>query len=253
MHYNRLEKNLKIKKKNIVCLICCRGESKTIKNKNIKNFSGKPLLYWTINNAKKSKIFDQIIVSTDSRKIEQLAKNNGATSPGLRPKYLSTDKSDQFDTHNYIFQKLKFNDENIVICILNNNPFINFSYLKKSFIIFKKYKFKKIVTDCARVSGDYLFFKQFEYENNKLSYINKKTFLNSKINRQSLKKLYVNIFNIRWGKPYVLSNYEIFKKNLLIKNNHVPIFLNKLHNFDIDDLDDWKIAETLFTNLIMKN
>ena len=50
---------------NIVCLVCCRGESKGIKNKNIKSFNGKPLLYWISKSINKSKIFDKIYLSTD--------------------------------------------------------------------------------------------------------------------------------------------------------------------------------------------
>ena len=232
-------------------MICCRGGSKTIKNKNIKSFFGKPLIYWAINNAKKSNIFDEIILSTDSNKIKVLAEKFGASCPGLRPKHLSGDSSDQFETHKYIFKKLNFNSHNSIICILNNNPFIDFKLLRKSFNIFKKYKFNKIVTDCAKVSGDYIFFKQFFFKNHLSNYVNKSIFLGSKINRQSLASLYVNIFNIRWAKPDILSNYDLFKKNLLIKKNHMPIFLNKLQNFDIDDLEDWKIAETIFSRLIM--
>ena len=244
---------MQIERKKIICLVCCRGGSKTIKDKNIKKFSGKPLLYWTINNAKKAKIFDQIIVSTDSKKILDLAETYGAFCPGLRPKKISLDNSDQFDTHKYIFNKLNLNDENSVICVLNNNPFLDYKLLRKSFTLFKRYKFNKIVTDVIKIGGDYLFFKQFEIKKSSLNYVNKTTFLNSKINRQSLKEYYVNIFNIRWAKPKILSDYNIFKKKLLAKDNHAPIMLSKLQNFDIDDYEDWKIAETIFSNYTAMN
>ena len=51
-----------------IILICARGGSKGLKNKNIKLFDGKPLIYWTLNFAKKIKGFDKIIISTDSKK-----------------------------------------------------------------------------------------------------------------------------------------------------------------------------------------
>ena len=56
-------------KKKVNCLICCRGGSKGILNKNIKKFCGKPLLEWTIKNALQAEIFDEIILSTDSNEI----------------------------------------------------------------------------------------------------------------------------------------------------------------------------------------
>ncbi len=62
-------------KKKIICIIPARGKSKRIKNKNIKVFNGKPIIAWSIIAAKKSKIFDQIIVSTDSKKIAKISKN----------------------------------------------------------------------------------------------------------------------------------------------------------------------------------
>ena len=58
----------------ITCLICARKGSKGLKNKNIKKLNGKPLIEWTFNLAKKIKLFDKIILSTDSEKIINIAK-----------------------------------------------------------------------------------------------------------------------------------------------------------------------------------
>jgi len=235
--------------KNKICLICCRGGSKTIKNKNIKNFAGKPLLSWTLESALKSKVFDQIILSTDSKKIYNIGKKYKILLPGLRPKKLARSKSNQFDTHKYIFKKLNINDKNSVICVLNNNPFINSNIINNSYKIFKKYNFKKIIADYSKVDGDYIAFKQFFINEKKFKFINKKKFLNLKLNRQQLKNFYTFIFNIRWGKPSELSDYKTFKKNLL--DNGKGIEISKLENFDIDDMQDWKIALSVFKSLRM--
>ena len=69
-----------------ICLIPARGGSKRIKNKNIKNFFGKPLLERVIENSKKSKLFDDIYVSTDSVLIKRLAIRCGAIVPYIRSK-----------------------------------------------------------------------------------------------------------------------------------------------------------------------
>ena len=61
-------------KKEIIALICCRGGSKGIPNKNIKSFCGKPLLSWTIENAKRANVFDKIILSTDSKDIAEIGE-----------------------------------------------------------------------------------------------------------------------------------------------------------------------------------
>ena len=162
---------------NKICLICCRGGSKSIKNKNIKYFHGKPLLNWTLEEAIKSKIFDKIILSTDSIKIRNKVKRFNILIPGLRPKKLAQATSDQFVTHKYIFDKLKINDSNSVVCVLNNNPFIKSKLLKKSYKLFKKFKYNRIISDYAKVDGDYISPKQFFNKNKKIKFIDQKNLL----------------------------------------------------------------------------
>ena len=70
-----------------------RGGSKGLKNKTLKRINGKPLIYYTIKQAIQSKLFDQIVVSTDSKKIQKTAKYYGAKSWFLRPKKFSHDFS----------------------------------------------------------------------------------------------------------------------------------------------------------------
>ena len=80
------------KKKKILVVIPARSGSKGIKNKNIKTFKKKPLLSHSISYAKKCKLIDQIIVSTDSIRYANIAKKYKASVPFLRSKKLSGDK-----------------------------------------------------------------------------------------------------------------------------------------------------------------
>lgn len=77
----------------VLCTICCRGGSKGVKNKNIRFILGKPLIAYTIEQAKESKIFDHIILSTDSQEIADVGKQYGAEVFFLRDPQLATDKS----------------------------------------------------------------------------------------------------------------------------------------------------------------
>ena len=65
---------IKMKLLKRLLIIPARGGSKRIKNKNIKKFKSKPIIYYTIENAIKSKLFNKIHVSTDSKKIEKIVK-----------------------------------------------------------------------------------------------------------------------------------------------------------------------------------
>ena len=67
--------------KKFLCLILARGNSSRLKNKNILNFLGKPLIYYTIKAVQNSNIFSKIMVSTDNKKIAELSKKYGAEVP----------------------------------------------------------------------------------------------------------------------------------------------------------------------------
>jgi len=132
----------------IVCLIPARIGSKRIKKKNIKIFFGKPLITYAISNAKKSNLFQKIIVSTDSEIIAKIAIKNGAEVPFIRPKKISNDKATDVQVRNHFINYC--NKEKIPIkylCYLYPaTPLLKISTLKKSFIRFKKTKFSELMT-----------------------------------------------------------------------------------------------------------
>ena len=70
----------------IACLIPARAGSKRIKNKNTKSLYGKPLIEYSIDLAKKSKIFNEIFISTDSSRVIEIAKKKKIQAPFIRPK-----------------------------------------------------------------------------------------------------------------------------------------------------------------------
>jgi CMP-N-acetylneuraminic acid synthetase len=94
-----------INNKKILAIIPARGGSKGLPDKNIKLLLDKPLIAWTIEQAKNSKFIDEIHVSTDSTKIAKIAENYGIKVPDLRPDYLATDSSSTIDVVEYIIKK----------------------------------------------------------------------------------------------------------------------------------------------------
>lgn len=79
-------------KKSVICIIPARGGSKGIKLKNLRKVCGKPLIYYPIRAAIKSRVCDRILVSTDCEKIKKEAIKFGAEVPFLRKKKYSGDK-----------------------------------------------------------------------------------------------------------------------------------------------------------------
>ncbi len=80
-------------KRNILGITLARGGSKGIKNKNLVKIKGKPLIYYTIKEAQKTKELTKYIISTDNKKIKRIALKYKAEVPFLRPKKFSKDNS----------------------------------------------------------------------------------------------------------------------------------------------------------------
>lgn len=83
-------KNMKLTRNNI-CIIGCRGGSKGVKNKNIREIAGKPLIAHTIQQALSSNLFKHIVLTTDSKEIAEVGKKWGAEVFFLRDPKMATD------------------------------------------------------------------------------------------------------------------------------------------------------------------
>ena len=79
--------------KKVLAIIPARGGSKRLPRKNILDLGGKPLIWWTINAAKKSKYIDRVIVSTEDSEIGEVSKSLGAEVPFFRPRKLAQDST----------------------------------------------------------------------------------------------------------------------------------------------------------------
>ena len=124
---------------NNICIIPARAGSKRIKNKNIKDFFGKPIIYWTIKAAIKSKCFSKVIVSTDSKKILDISIKFGAARNELRPKQLCRDRSLMDDAIKYeILKENKKKNVDNVCCLVATSPLISPIDIRKAFTALKE-------------------------------------------------------------------------------------------------------------------
>ena len=122
-----------------ICIIPARAGSKGVKGKNIRKLNGKPLISYAIESALKYEFFSHVIVSTEDRKISNIAKKYGAEIPFLRPKKLASDNSDIVDTLSYTIKKLKSNYSFDSVMLRDCTcPFIDHNDMKKIINSFKK-------------------------------------------------------------------------------------------------------------------
>ncbi len=135
-------------KSNILAITLARGGSKAIKNKNIKKINGKPLVFYTISEAKKSKYISDYIVSTDSTKIAKISKAYGAIIPFLRPKKLSTDKASSVDALIHAtryMEKINNKKYDYVIELMCTNPLKKVKDIDSIIKKIKKYKCDSVI------------------------------------------------------------------------------------------------------------
>ena len=124
----------KKKPSNVLCIILARSGSTTVKNKNIAKINGKPLIWYTIKEAIKSKVFEEILVSTDSVKYKNIAIRCGAKVPFLRPKKLSTGKTKAVDCLKYTlkkYEKITKKKYPYIVELMITNPLKNYLDIQK--------------------------------------------------------------------------------------------------------------------------
>ena len=127
----------------LIALIPARSGSQRIKDKNIINFFGKPLIYYSIKSAINSGIFDKIIVCTDSLKYANISKKYGAHVPFIRPKKISKSSSSDFEwvSHAINYLSVEYNEQYTHFFILRpTNPFRGVKTIKRAWRIFKNSK-----------------------------------------------------------------------------------------------------------------
>ena len=135
-------------KKNILGVTLARGGSKGIKNKNLVPIKGKPLIYYTINEALKTKELTKYIVSTDSFKIKKIALRYKAEVPFLRPKKLSKDSSSSASAlkHSLIeCEKIFKKKFDYVVELMATNPLKKASDIKNVIKIMLKNKADSVI------------------------------------------------------------------------------------------------------------
>lgn len=118
-----------------IAIITARGGSKRIPGKNIKDFMGKPMLAYAIEAAKESGIFDDLMVSTDSRKIAEVARKYGVAVPFMRSERTSNDFATTYDVLDEVLAEYKKLGKNFntVCCIYPCVPFLKAASLKDAY------------------------------------------------------------------------------------------------------------------------
>jgi pseudaminic acid cytidylyltransferase len=218
-----------------IAIIPARAGSKRIKNKNIKLFFGKPLIFYSIKLALKSKLFDKVIVSTDSQKIAKIAKSFGADVPFLRPKNISTDTTITSKVLIHTVKKIELSNIKYICCIYPTAAILKLRYLKKGFEMVKKFN-----SDCCLGITEYDFPIQraMQLKGNKTNFYWSK---NKNLRSQAFEKLYHDA-----GQFYWLNSKNFLKHKQLYPKKMNAIKIPRKFVQDIDEIEDFEIAKLKF-------
>jgi CMP-N-acetylneuraminic acid synthetase len=234
-------------KKKIVAIVPARGGSVGIKNKNIVNLNGKPLIHYTAAAIQKSKYISSAFISTDSKQIAKIAESEGLTNLGLRPKYLSQKYSKTIDTIIYmkkiIEKKLNYIPD-IFVTLQPTSPLRTSKDLDKAIELFIRKKPDSVVS-VIETPHSFNPFSQMKLNNNLYLEGALKEISKQKSLRQDKQKFYSR----NGAAIYITSRNCIIKKKSLFGNKVLPYIMNKLTSIDIDDYDDLYIASSLLKNM----
>ena len=238
-----------MKKKRYKCLavIPARGNSKRIKNKNIINFYGKPIISYSLNFIKKSKIFDKIHVSTDSIKIKKIAEKNGVKIDFLRPKELSDDKTGVLKVLKYVVDKYKSMNIHFdaVAIIYPCSPLIRHTDLIKAYKIFKKKNLKFPILSVSEFINPPE--KSLNIKNKFIKVNDVKEFKNRS---QDLQKKFYDTGNFSFFPCDKIDRViKDFKKNRPF-HNFLPYEIERMRSVDINTYEDLNYAKMLFSILV---
>lgn len=219
---------------NNIAIITARGGSKRIPKKNIKEFCGKPIIQYSIEAAVSSGIFNEIMVSTDDDEIAEIAIRNGAKVPFKRSLENSSDFATTSDAIKEVLQNYRLLGENFdnFCCIYPTAPFITGKKLagamekmlnNKAESILPVVKFSFPPQRAVLIKDNRIKFKWPENINSR---------------SQDLEVFYHDA-----GQFYCMNVDAFLKHNSLITNKTIPYILNDLEVQDIDNMEDWIIAE----------
>ncbi|MDC6387804.1 pseudaminic acid cytidylyltransferase [Maribacter sp. PR1] len=217
-----------------LAIIPARGGSKRIPRKNIREFLGKPIIAYSIEAAINSKLFDEIMVSTDDMEIAKIAEKYGAKVPFIRSSKNSNDFSTTFDVLEevllkYLEQRKSFEN---VCCIYPCAPLTNEEKLKGAFLKLEETGADSVI---PIVSFSFPIQRAFKISQGKLNYFHPE---HERTRSQSMEKAYHDAGQFYWFK----SNRILKLKSLVTKETSY-VELSELEVQDIDNESDWKMAE----------
>lgn len=215
-----------------IAIIPARAGSKGIKNKNIVELNGKPLINYTIEAALASHVFDHVFVTTDSRKIAEVSARCGAQVIN-RPAELAQDKSSSLDVIDHALEATEFSEGSF--CLLQpTSPLRDSGNIKEAFELYKKSEATSVISALEVTHHPY----KCLVENAKGEYIPIRNAEDLVSPRQDLSNCIAPN-----GAIYFCDIARFLEERVLFFPDTEYYLMDAERSVDVDSLSDLKIAE----------
>ncbi len=222
-----------------LAIIPARSGSKRIKNKNIIDFFGKPMIYYALNAAKKSCLFDEIHVSTDSEEIKKVVEKLGFKVKFMRDSELADDYTGLFPVIKWVFEQYKkrgkyFDD---IFCIMPVAPLLNEVDLINGYNKFKKFNsvHPLVVVSPFSVPVEWALYRDIN------GVIEPKDKNSLQMRSQDIETTFYES-----GPFNIFSSRHIEDNDFFIKSKYISILMDKTRAIDVDNHEDLEFAKVLY-------
>lgn len=225
---------------NSICIITARGGSKRIPKKNIRDFNGKPMVSYAITTALKSGLFDEVMVSTDSEEIAEIARQYGASVPFLRSAETANDFATTTDVINEVldeYEKLGKHFD-IINCLYPCTPLVTAERLKEGYQMIQADDCDSVKV-CIKFSTPPLRAYRMN-EKGGMEYLNPQY---ANMRTQDFEPLYYDAGQFYFWK------YDIYRGLKQGSGIGRAIIVDDSEAQDVDNLSDWKLAEIKYKML----
>lgn len=225
----------------ILVIIPARGGSKGIPHKNIKPLNGKPLIHYTIDEAREIVGDEDICVSTDDPEIIKCVEDYGLKVPFVRPEELATDTAGTYEVllHALNYYEKQGRHYDVVLLLQNTSPFRKAEQIKEALKLYTPDMDMVVsVKECAANP----YYCVFEEDNNGYLHVCKGD--GNIFRRQDAPKVYE--YN---GAIYIMNAEKLKTTHMHKMQKRVKFVMDEMSSFDLDTMTDWNIAESIIKEI----
>ena len=225
----------------ILCTICARAGSKGVTNKNLRPINSKPLIVYSIEQALATKLFDQIVVSSDSAEIRNVALANGATDAVERPFELASDTAPKLPAIRHCVESAekKFGQFEVIIDLDATAPLRNPEDILGALELLKTTNSDNVITGTPAHRSPY--FNLVETNEQGIVHLSKQPRAAVDRRQDSPECFDMNASIYVWRRHALFENETLFTKSTRL------FVMPRERSIDIDSQDDFDMVEWLMT------